>query len=95
MDTKGIALMCAGMAGVGTMGYFALSPTKPKTNTPPNSSRDALGGAGLIAGSSIFLVFFIIAIAVVGIGYLVNKAAQGDIDKNIERAGKIKDVIRR
>jgi hypothetical protein len=94
MDIKGIALMCAGMAGVGTMGYFALSPTKPKTNSPPNSSMDALGGAGLIAGSSVFLLFFVVAVGIIGIGYLINKASQGDVDKNIERAGKIKNILR-
>jgi len=95
MNAKEIALVGAGVMAIAVIGYLAMKPNKKETNSPPNSAMDAIGGAGLVAGFSVFLMFVLVALVVVGFGYAIYQASQGDVDKNIERAGKIKDVIRR
>ena len=95
MNGKEITLIGVGILLVAAMGYVALKPQKKEAETPPNSAMDGIGGVGLIAGSTIFLLFVLAALAVVGIAYGINQASKGDIDQNITRAGRIKDVIRR
>ena len=94
MNGKEIALVGVGILFIAVIGYVALKPEKKQT-PPPNSAMGGIAGVGLIAGSTIFLLFVLAALAVVGIAYGINQASKGDIDQNITRAGRIKDVIRR
>jgi hypothetical protein len=91
MNTREIALLCVGGLGVCGMGYMATRPTKDKTQ--PDAGMDAIGGFSLAAGASLFFLVVMVGIVIVGVFLLVKKAGEGDVDKNIDRSGRVIDVV--